>query len=70
VDPLEVIPSPTSLTKQDRRRAYRRKRSVHRGPHAVGPRSFNQPLFVFTDCESFTLLSSTKSSSSTLFPKK
>jgi len=28
VDPLEVIQSPTSLTKQERRRAYRRKRSA------------------------------------------
>ena len=29
VDPLEVIKSPTSLTKQERRRAIRRKRSVN-----------------------------------------
>ena len=28
VDPLEVIPSPKSATKQERRRAYRRKRSA------------------------------------------
>ena len=69
VDPLEVIKSPTSLTKQERRCAYRRKRSAHRGPPAVEPRPFTQPSFGFTDRDSFTSLSSTTSSSPTIFPK-
>ena len=47
VDRLEVLKSPTSLTKQERRRAYRRKRSAHRGPPAEEPSSSS-----FTDCES------------------
>ena len=44
LDPLEVIQSPVSLKKQDRRRAYRRKRSARLnsnqfkcGPPAVEP---------------------------------
>jgi len=69
VDPLEVIQSSTSLTKQERRRVYRRKCSARRGPPAVEPRPFNQPSFGFTDCESFTTLSSSSSSPSIFFPK-
>ena len=43
VDPLEIMKSSTSLTKEERRRTYRRKRSAHRNPPVVEPRPFNQP---------------------------
>ena len=69
VEPLEIIKSPTPLTKQERGRVYRRKRSAHRDPPAVEPQPFNQPSFGFTDCELFTSLSATTSSSPTFFPK-
>jgi len=59
VDPLEVIPSPKSATKQERRRAYCRKRSGRLqspqfkcGPPAVEPRSTTSPSSGFTNCES------------------
>jgi len=63
VDPLEFIQSHISATQQER------KRNARRGPPAVEPRPFNQPSFGFTDCESFTLLSSTTSSSTIFFSK-
>jgi len=53
---LEVIPSPKSATKQEGRRAYRRKRSA-RGLPAVEPRSITPPCSSFTDCESDSLAS-------------
>ena len=53
---LEVIPSPKSAIKQERRRAYRRKRSS-RGSHLVEPRSITSPSSPFTDCESDSLAS-------------
>jgi hypothetical protein len=56
---LKVIPFQTSVTKQKRRRAYRRKRSARSripsmkyGPPAVEPRSIISPSSSFTDCES------------------
>jgi len=59
VDPLEVIQSPVSLTKQERRRAYRRKRSgriksppFKCGPSAVEPQYINSYSSSFTDRES------------------
>ena len=55
-DTLEVIPSPKSATKQERRCVYRRKRSA-RGPPAVEPRSITSPSFFFTDYESDSLIS-------------
>ena len=72
MDPLKVIQFSASLIKQECRRAsYRRKCSAHRGLPAVEPRPFNQTSFGFTDRESFTSsLSSTTSSSPTIFPKK
>jgi len=61
VDPLKVIPSQKSETKQERARAYRRKRSTRTclnspplkcGPHAVEPPSIISPSSSSTDCES------------------
>jgi len=56
---LEVISSPKSATKQERRHAYRRKRSARLnsppfkcGPSAVEPRSITSLSSFFTDCES------------------
>ena len=55
MDPLEVIKSPISLTKQERRCAYRRKRSAcfisppfKCDPPVVEPQSVNSPSSVFT----------------------
>ena len=70
VDPLKVITSRISATQQERRCAYRRKRNARRGPPVVELRLFNQPPFCFTDCESFTSLSSTTSSSPIFFSQK
>ena len=59
MDPLEVIPSQTSVAKQERRRVYHRKRSARlkssqfkRGPPAVETRSITSTSSAFTDCES------------------
>ena len=55
VDPLKVIQSPISLTKQEHRRAYHRNRFVRLkspkfecGPPAVEPLSITSPFSVFT----------------------
>jgi len=59
VEPLQVIPSQTSVTKQERRRAYRRNRSPRLksplfkcGPPAVEPQSITSPSSAFTDGKS------------------
>ena len=59
VDSLQVIQSPVSLIKKERRRAYRRKRYTHLksppfqcGPPAVEPQYINSHSSSFTDCES------------------
>jgi len=64
VDHLLVIKSPVSLTKLERRRAYRRKRytrlksfQIQCGPPAVEPRSITSPSSSFTDCDSDSLVS-------------
>ena len=56
VDPLKVIPSQTSVTKQERRHAYRRQGSARIrlptfkfGPPAVEPQSIPSPSFSFID---------------------
>jgi len=59
VDPLKVIRSLISATHQVCRHAYKRKRIARHGLPAVESRSFNQPSLNFTDCESFSSLSST-----------
>ena len=64
VDPLKVIHSPVSLTKQERRRAYRRKRNARLKSHPFkcGPPAVEPPYILphsssFTDCESDSLAS-------------
>jgi hypothetical protein len=59
VDPLKVVHSPVSLTRQERRRAYRRKRNARLnsppfqcGPPAVEPQFINSHSSFLTDCES------------------
>ena len=59
MDPLEVIQSSVSVTKQERRRAYRRKCSTRIkfpkfkcGPAAVEPQYITSNSSSFTDCES------------------
>ena len=54
VDPLKVIQSPVSLTKQERKRAYRRKRSARfkSPPFTCGTPAIEPPSSSFTDCES------------------
>ena len=54
VDPLRVIPSPTSVTKQERRRAYHRKRSsAHLNfPQFKCDPSTVEPRSITTDCKS------------------
>ena len=59
VDPHKVIHSPVSLTKQERRRAYRRKRNARLKSHPFksGPPAVEPPYILphsssFTDCES------------------
>jgi hypothetical protein len=64
VDPLKVVHSPVSLTRQERRRAYRRKRNARLksptfkcGPPAVDPQYILSHFSSFTDCESDSLAS-------------
>jgi len=59
IEPLKVIHSPVSLTTQDRRRAYRRKRNARLtsppfkcGPPAVEPQFINSHSSSLTDRES------------------
>ena len=58
VDSLDIIQFPISLTKQERKRAYRRKRfaclkspKFKCGPPTVESRSITLPSSGFTDCE-------------------
>ena len=54
VDPLTVIHSPVSLTKQERRRAYRRKRSarIKSPPFKCGPAAV-EPQYIHSYSSSF-----------------
>ena len=52
---VEVIQSPKLATKQEHRRAYRRKHSA-RGPPVVEP-SITSPCSSFTDCDTDSLAS-------------
>jgi hypothetical protein len=59
VDPLKVVHSPVSITRQERRRAYRRKRNARLnssplkcGPPAVEPQYIISHSSSFTDCDS------------------
>jgi len=62
MDPLQNVPSQASITKQERRRAYRRKSSARlkslpfkcASPPAVEPQSIVSPSSGFTYCQSAT----------------